>query len=82
MHGYMYHVILSIKLFTKIVTFMTHWAVVLIKGRGQYDHIVKKHYILENRLLYSSMNLRKTKINVCAAHLRLTIKNISGFKRS
>lgn len=49
---------------TQIVKFMVFgsnsW--VQAKGQGHYGHIVKIYKILENGLLYSHVNLRKTKI--------------------
>ena len=38
---------------TKIVTFMTPEAGVLVLGRGHISHIVKLHYFFKNLLLYS-----------------------------
>ena len=38
---------------TKIVTFMTPGAGVLVLGCGHIIHIVKMHYFFKNLLLYS-----------------------------
>ena len=49
---------------TKIVTFMTPWAGVLVLGRGHISHIVKMHYFFKSLLLYSQAYIRQTKYKV------------------
>ena len=46
---------------TKIVTFMTPGAGVLVLGCGNISHIVKLHYFFKNLLLYSQALIRHTK---------------------
>ena len=49
---------------TKIVTFMTPRAGVLVLGCGHISYIVKMHYYFKNLLLYSQAWIRQTKYNV------------------
>ena len=46
---------------TKIVTFMTPGAGVLVLGCGHISHIVKMHYFFKNLLLFSQEYIRQTK---------------------
>ena len=46
---------------TKIVTFMTPRAGVLVLGLGNISHIVKMHFFFKNLLLYSQALIRQTK---------------------
>ena len=46
---------------TKIVTFMTSTAGVLVLGCGHISRIVKMHYFFKNLLLYSQALIRQTK---------------------
>ena len=49
---------------TKIVTFMTPRAEVLVLGCGHISHIVKMHYFFKSLLIYSHAYIRKTKFIV------------------
>ena len=46
---------------TKIVTFMTSRAGVLVLGCGHMSHIVKMHYFFKNLLFSSHAYIRQTK---------------------
>ena len=46
---------------SKIVTFMTPRAEVLVLGCGHISHIVKMHYFFKSLLLYSQALIRQTK---------------------
>ena len=45
---------------TKIVSFMTPGAGILVIGCGHLSHIVKMHYFLKNILLYYQAYIRQT----------------------
>ena len=46
---------------TKILTFMTPGAGVLVLGCGHISNIVKMHYFFKNLLLFSQAKIRQTK---------------------
>ena len=52
---------------TKIVTFITPGAGVLVLGCGHISHIMKMHYFFKNLLLYSQAVIRQTKYIVMIA---------------
>ena len=58
--------------FTKIVTFMTPGAGVLVLGCGHISHIVKMHCFLKNLFLYSHSYIRQTKYIVMMTKERST----------